>query len=247
MKVISYNARGLGGAEKRVEVRRLVQEKNPNVLCIQESKLGFVDDNVIKAIWGDTLFGYSFQSSVGASGGMITAWNNSMLDVWSSTSFDHVLVITGRVILIIIVIINVYGPCDSSAKRILWEQLTPYVLSKAEFCVCICGDFNSIRSAEERKGRGLLLRQMEADMFNTFITDTLLIDLPLCGRLFTWYRGDGISMSRINRFLLSEKWCEAWPNCIQVAHQRGMSDHVPFVLLVDEDNWGPRPLRMLKC
>jgi len=137
MKVISYNVRGLGGTEKRVEVRRLVQEKNPNVLCIQESKLGFVDDNVIKAIWVDALFGYSFQSSVGASGGMITVWNNSLLDVWSSTSFDHVLVITGRVILTgeIFVIINVYVPCDSSAKRILWERLTPYVLSKAEFCV----------------------------------------------------------------------------------------------------------------
>lgn len=34
MKVISYDVRGLGGVEKRVEVRRLVQEKNPFVLCI---------------------------------------------------------------------------------------------------------------------------------------------------------------------------------------------------------------------
>jgi len=42
-------------------------------------------------------------------------------------------------------------------------------------------------------------------------------------------------------------WCEAWPNCIPVAHQRGLSDHVPLVLHVDEANWGPRPLRMLKC
>jgi hypothetical protein len=92
-----------------------------------------------------------------------------------------------------------------------------------------------------------VFRQVEADMFNTFITDTFLIDLPICGRLFTWYRGDGISMSRLDRFLLSEKWCEAWPNCIQVAYQRGLSDHVPLVLMVDEANWGPRPLRMLKC
>jgi endonuclease/exonuclease/phosphatase family metal-dependent hydrolase len=61
MKVISYNVRDLGGMEKRMEVRRLVQEKNPFVLCIQESKLTFVDDNLIKAIWGDAPFGYSFQ------------------------------------------------------------------------------------------------------------------------------------------------------------------------------------------
>jgi len=49
-------------------------------------------------------------------------------------------------------------------------------------------------------------------MFNNFIEENMLIDLPLCGRLFTWYRGDGVSMSRLDRFLLSEKWCEAWPN-----------------------------------
>ena len=50
MKVLSYNVRGLGGVEKRMEVRRLVQEKQPRVLCIQESKVTNVDDNWIKAI-----------------------------------------------------------------------------------------------------------------------------------------------------------------------------------------------------
>ena len=34
---------------------------------------------------------------------------------------------------------------------------------------------------------------------------------------------------------------------IHVALQCGLSDHVLEVLRVDEENWGPRPLRMLKC
>jgi len=34
---------------------------------------------------------------------------------------------------------------------------------------------------------------------------------------------------------------------VTLADQRGLSDHVPLVLHVDEANWGPRPLRMLKC
>ena len=34
MKILTYNVRGLGGGEKRVEVRRLVCDKNPSVLCI---------------------------------------------------------------------------------------------------------------------------------------------------------------------------------------------------------------------
>jgi len=165
---------------------------------------------LIKAIWGDAPYGSSFQPSVGTSGGLITVWNNSLINVWSSTSFDHVLVISGSVILTgeNIVIINVYASCDMVAKRNLWERLTSFVASKVDLCVCLYGDYNYDRCMEERKGRGTVFRQMEADMFNTFIADTLLIDFPICECLFTWYRGDGISMSRLDRFLLSEKWCD---------------------------------------
>ncbi|PNX63751.1 cysteine-rich receptor-like protein kinase, partial [Trifolium pratense] len=69
----------------------------------------------------------------------------------------------------------------------------------------------------------------------------------MIGRKFTWYKGDGSSMSRLDRFLLTEEWCLAWPNCRQVARMRGLSDHCPLVLSVNEDDWGPRPSRMLKC
>jgi len=39
MKILTYNVRGLGGCEKRKEVRQLVLEKHPLVLCLQETKL----------------------------------------------------------------------------------------------------------------------------------------------------------------------------------------------------------------
>jgi len=75
----------------------------------------------------------------------------------------------------------------------------------------------------------------------------VLIDLPLCGRKFTWFNWDGRSMSRLDRFLLSEEWCLFWPNCLRVANLRGLSDHCLIVLSVDEENCGPRPVRLLKC
>ncbi|KAK2449150.1 hypothetical protein QL285_008374 [Trifolium repens] len=54
-------------------------------------------------------------------------------------------------------------------------------------------------------------------------------------------------MSRLDRFLLSEEWCLDWPNCTQVARMRGLSDHCALVLCDSEEDWGPRPSRMLKC
>ncbi|PNX62070.1 cysteine-rich receptor-like protein kinase [Trifolium pratense] len=48
-------------------------------------------------------------------------------------------------------------------------------------------------------------------------------------------------------FLLSEEWCLAWPNCMQVAQMQSLSDHCPLILSANEENWGPRPSRLLKC
>lgn len=33
----------------------------------------------------------------------------------------------------------------------------------------------------------------------------------------------------------------------QMASSRGLSDHCPLQLSIDEENWGQRPLHMLKC
>jgi len=44
MKIISFNIRGLGAVVKKREIRRLVLEKKPAVLCIQEMKMEVVDE-----------------------------------------------------------------------------------------------------------------------------------------------------------------------------------------------------------
>jgi len=118
MKIISLNVRGLGSFEKRREVRNLVREKNPFILCIQETKLAIFDDFVRNNIWGDACVGYSFRPSLGASGGLVTLWDSKEVDVWSTISFDHVLVIVGRFLSSgeLFVVLNVYAPCEASSQ-----------------------------------------------------------------------------------------------------------------------------------
>jgi len=77
-----------------------------------------VDDLLINAIWGNSSPGFSFQPSLGTSGGLLTVWDCNVVDVWSTTTFPHVLVIRGRVINTSqeFVIANVYAPCDTTTK-----------------------------------------------------------------------------------------------------------------------------------
>lgn len=118
MKIISWNVRGLGRIEKRREVRQLVRENNPFKLCIQETKLAIFDDFVCKSIWLVDGVRYSFQPSSGASGGLVTLWDNNEVEVWSTTSFNHVYLILGRFVKSreMFVLFNVYAPCDTSRQ-----------------------------------------------------------------------------------------------------------------------------------
>lgn len=77
-------------------------------------------------------------------------------------------------------------------------------MARSEDRWCILGDFNSIRSEGERKGAVSHCRYEEIKCFEEFILEAKLIDLPMVGRKFMWYRSDGSAMSRLDRFLVSE-------------------------------------------
>jgi hypothetical protein len=99
---------------------------------------------------------------------------------------------------------NVYAPCELGAKQRLWDSLSSRLQLLSGMRVCVCVDFNAVRIIDERHSTSNGQRPPDHIAFNQFIDDNFLVDLPLCGPIFTWYRGDGFSMSRLYRFLLSE-------------------------------------------
>jgi exonuclease III len=144
---------------------------------------------------------------------LLTMWDTATVEVWSSISLPHVLLIHGQFLQTQteFFLFNVYAPWDTNAKLDLWGLLTGRLQQLGRQKVCVCGDFNAVRSDEERRSVRHSLASPDQGAFNQFIDDNDLVDLPLCGRSFTWYKGDGRSMSRIDRFLLSEDWCLVWP------------------------------------
>jgi len=191
VRIVSWNVRRLGGLEKRKEVKELVRENVPFVLCIQETKMQLIDDFLCTSIRRPTSHDYSYSLSVGASGGLITIWDTSEVVVWMSCRGDHFLMIHGRFIKSNeeFYLFNVYGPCDRSAKQTLWTFLSSRLLSMGSRNVCLCGDFNSVRSAEERRSVRGTQTLDEFAPFNDFIDEFALIDLPLCGRNLLGLRG----------------------------------------------------------
>ncbi|GAU29337.1 hypothetical protein TSUD_227080 [Trifolium subterraneum] len=193
--------KGKGGAlEKRREIRKLVLEKRVDILCIQESKMEVVDDSLILSLWGPGEVNFSFVPSVGASGGIITLWNPCVVNVWSSIRVENCLIINGNYIQsqTNFFLANIYASCDEQRRVCLWNALKMMVQRHHLIAWCVVGDFNAIRNAEERCSlvRTPSYSSVDCSSFNLFIDGSNLIDLPLFGRKFTWYRDDGSCMSR---------------------------------------------------
>jgi len=111
--------------EKKREIRRLISKKRPNVFCIQEAKLKAVDDVLCRSLWGSGEVAYSFKPSVGASGGILTLWDTTVVDVWVSVNLSNALIIRGKFIKnnVDFTLANVYAPCDHRGRQLLWNEL----------------------------------------------------------------------------------------------------------------------------
>jgi len=89
----------------------------------------------------------------------------------------------------------------------LWEEISQVKVQESCKTWCVIGDFNVVRSANERKDNPIN-NQNSGDMvrFNEFIKRNELYDISTVGRRFTWYQRNGTFRSRLDRALVTEKW-----------------------------------------
>ncbi|GKU97686.1 hypothetical protein SLEP1_g10796 [Rubroshorea leprosula] len=196
----------------------------------EESKLEVCDERVLKAIWGGDNFKWVAKPTQGRSGGIICIWCLGMFEVNKEllgSSFCGVFGFWGKE-KIPCYFINVYAPCDNQGKHVLRRELIDLMTTCGEGNWCIAGDFNAVRSRDEKKGRCFDEGAMRE--FSNFICEAGLEDMPLIGRKFTWYKADGTVMSRLDRFLVSIELLINFPELTQKGLMRDLSDHSPIML-----------------
>jgi exonuclease III len=246
MIVLSFNIRGLGGRIKRRKVRNLVRCYNVDFLALQETKLEEITSEFCYSIWGSQDCQWAFLPSQGSSGGILSLWkkeNNSLIFSFTGEGFVGVCLELAND-LSRCYIVNVYAKCDISAKRRCWGDILMSKRGFGEGLWCVLGDFNSVRDSNERRGVSQLASggfSTEMVAFNSFITSLDLVDMPLVGRTFTWFHPNGISMSRLDRLLLSSSWADVWGVPTVWVLSRDVADHCSLVLKYSNSDWGPKP------
>ncbi|KAF8753605.1 hypothetical protein HU200_011601 [Digitaria exilis] len=82
-KIASWNVRGLGQKDKCRDVKRALASCNVDVVALQETKLQDVPYFKGTSFLPRQNLDFKFKPSMGAAGGVLTAWSNASVDLIS--------------------------------------------------------------------------------------------------------------------------------------------------------------------
>nr|GEZ55078.1 RNA-directed DNA polymerase, eukaryota [Tanacetum cinerariifolium] len=112
-------------------------------------------------------------------------------------------------------------------KRQLWHYITNLISRFHGECL-LMGDFNKVRSEEERMGS--IFNSQGAAEFKDFISTAGLCEIQLEGYSFTWSHSSANKMSKLDRFIVSDGLLTLFPNISALCLDRHLSDHRPILL-----------------
>ncbi|GJS37069.1 RNA-directed DNA polymerase, eukaryota [Tanacetum coccineum] len=105
----------------------------------------------VKFLWGNSNYDYVCSESLGNSGGILCIWEASIFKKINTTVSDNFIAIYGTWLPTNskILFIAIYAPQQTSCKRKLWDYISN-IVGRWNGESIIMGDFNEVRSSEER-------------------------------------------------------------------------------------------------
>ncbi|GMI90851.1 hypothetical protein HRI_002754400 [Hibiscus trionum] len=242
--LFSWNIRGLGRPEKVRAVISAVKSCNPKVLFLQETKVPCLKPVVVKRLKKAGFSDVVISPSSGASGGLVVLWEGNWLKVTKTIINPRWVCLIGQIENSndMCCFMNLYAPNDLGSRRFFFEEISD-VVSSLNMPVIMGGDFNCVRNEKERIG--MEPNNTSMNTFAEFIQRNNLVDLPLVGECYTWFRGGhSVAASRLDRFLMSPEFLVWFPSIIQVSLPRSLSDHKPVIIKEHTVNSKARPFKL---
>nr|GEU51902.1 RNA-directed DNA polymerase, eukaryota [Tanacetum cinerariifolium] len=227
---------------KKEWIKALTNSYKLNFLAIQETKMPRVSHMDVKFLWGNSNYNYVCSDSLGSSGGILCMWEALIFKKDNVTTSNNFIAIYGtwlpsnsKILFVVI-----YAPQHASYKRNLWDYIST-ILGRWNGEAIIMGDFNEVRSSDER--RGSCFNPYSARHFDRFIFNSGLVDVTLEGYAFTWSHPSASKMSKLDRFLVSDGIFSLFPSITALCLDRHLSDHQPILLREVHLDFGPTPFR----
>nr|GEX28844.1 RNA-directed DNA polymerase, eukaryota [Tanacetum cinerariifolium] len=232
----------LGSKAKKDWIRELNNSHKVSFLSIQETKIKSISAMDAKLLWGNYKFEYIFSEALGNSGGILCAWDSNSFHKEHHTISDNFVAVYGSWIpsKTKLLFISIYAPQQDAAKRALWYFISTIITRWDGECI-VMGDFNELRFAGKRMGS--VFNSSGANDFNSFISNSGLVDMQLEGFSFTWSHPSATKMSKLDRFLVLNGFTSLLPHISTIFLDKHLSDHRPILLREVITDYGASPFR----
>jgi exonuclease III len=233
--ILDWNIRGINSQSRWDDISNKIAESSCNVLCMQETKRESFDSNYLRNFCPRRLNQFIFSPSIGNSGGLITIWNGNAFSgtLIDQSSFHITVKLTCLLSSQIWYITNIYAPCTNEGRNDFAQWLSSLDSSPYELWI-IMGDFNLIRSTEDRNRPGGNINNML--LFNSLIQHHDLEEIPLKGRSYTWSNMQNSPLlEKLDWIFTSPAWTKKFPNTFASPMARLGSDHIPILIQVGTD------------
>ncbi|XP_050207537.1 uncharacterized protein LOC126656955 [Mercurialis annua] len=222
-KAAAVKQGGLLNHRKQHFIWNMVSKYNLCFIGLFESKKESIDIFLVRKLWPNLGFDFSWVPSVGSSGGLFIIWNTVLLQNIEMVSGTRWICLDFMFDSLSIRHILIYVSNLASERLSLWNDLLPLLIYPG--LVFISGDFNEVLAPTERFNCLHYSPSMLA--LRDILNDSELVDLPLHGRSFTWQ--NSLSKSRIDRCFSSLSAKNIWRSSSLTSLPRGLSDHVPLL------------------
>ncbi|XP_074289295.1 uncharacterized protein LOC141614451 [Silene latifolia] len=225
-----WNVQGTD-SKKRISARKeVVRTYKPTVLALVETHMGGDHATKLGSILGYD--GYSRVNAISFSGGIWVYWKTELVSV--IPVFEHQQYITLEISR------NgespwffsaVYASPDPSNRRALWDELQTFAQDNNHPWL-LAGDFNEIRSLNERHGGDANMAR-RCKNFNNWIDNCELLELAFTGSSHTWSRGNSMETrqsARLDNSLCNADWGTLFEDAMVQHIPAFQSDHCPLFI-----------------
>lgn len=239
LKILNWNVRGLNSAARREAVKIMLQISSPHVVCLQETKLNSIDEQLKAELLGVTNWGLESIDADDTRGGIAIAWNHDFIcgSQPAKERFSLSLTLTVRMTNTSFRITAVYGPAEDSAKGEFLSELIRCQPAQHILWLCL-GDFNLITDARDKNNDNVNRTMMRR--FRQTLDTSELIELRLQNRRYTWSNGRARpTLVLLDRVFCNQLWATTFATMGVQALSSSLSDHCPLVICNSQQH--PRP------
>ena len=214
--MLSANCQGLRNNEKCHDVISYLKQKQPQIVCLQDTHWMEVDKNQIKHLWGNKIF--ICEGKRNLRGVAILLNSNFEYNVLSSDKDinGNYLGLFLKLLTMTVYLLTIYGP--NTDKPEFYQEIDGLLQKSDATCNIICGDFNLVlnpdmdtykyKNINNPKTRNTVVSLIEShsllDIYRQYHPQT---------KRYSWHKRNPIKQARLDFFLVMSNMCDIVTKC----------------------------------